>query len=139
LDSVATHPDEHTLTMASARAMIERRRASRLPLRVPLTIVHSGDGNARQVSATAVAVSRCGALLRTPFEPEIGGRILVVNETTQQRREFRVIRVGERRHDGTFEVGVEILYPNRDFWGVQFPDEWTERDEPEFERPVRRV
>lgn len=125
--------------MASARTMIERRRASRLALRVPLIIVHGSDGNARQVSATAVAVSRCGALLRIPFEPEIGRRILVVNEVTQQRREFRVIRVGERRRDGAFEVGVEMLYPNRDFWGVQFPDEWTQRGEQEFEGAARRV
>jgi hypothetical protein len=139
LDSVATQYDEHILTMASARATIERRRASRLRLRVPLTILHGSEDNAREVSGMAVAVSRCGALLRIPFEPEIGVRIVVVNETTQQRREFRVIRVSERRRDGTCEVGTEMLYPSRDFWGVQFPDEWMQRGEQELEGAARRA
>jgi hypothetical protein len=42
---------------------------------------------------------------------------------SQERREFRVIAVRERKDHGPFELGVEILYPGRNFWGVSFPDE----------------
>lgn len=110
--------------MATTRAMIERRRASRVPINVGVTVFRDdGEGQAAQIPAVAIAISRCGALLRVPFSPEIGTRIRVLNNATQEAREFRVIRVGKPRRDGTCEIGVEILYPNRDFWGVRFPDD----------------
>ena len=33
-----------------------------------------------------------------------------------------LIRV-EAKHDGLYELGVEILHPGRNFWGIQFPGE----------------
>jgi hypothetical protein len=118
--------------MASARAMIERRRSSRLASRIPLTILDGSEGDSSRISATAVAVSRCGALFRVPFEPEVGSHISVINELSRETREFRVVRVSPPRRDGTFEVGVEILHPNREFWGVRFPDGSTPDGEAEF-------
>jgi hypothetical protein len=38
-------------------------------------------------------------------------------------REFRVISVRDKKEHGPFELGVEILHPARNFWGVSFPDE----------------
>jgi len=64
-----------------------------------------------------------GALLRTPFQPALGSRIEVLNGISQETQEFRVIRVSPCKFDGCFELGVEILYPTRNFWGIQFPDE----------------
>jgi len=115
--------------MATTRAMIERRRASRVPIRVPITVFgDNADGQPVETPAVAVGVSRCGALLRVPFCPEIGARIRVVNDLSQETREFRVIRVSELKRDGTREIGVEILYPARNFWGVRFPDDWAADD-----------
>ena len=111
--------------------MIERRRSSRLASRIPLTILDGSDGNSR-ISATAVAVSRCGALFRVPFEPEVGSHISVINELSRESREFRVVRVSPPGRDGTFEVGVEILHPNQEFWGVRFPDGSTPDAETEL-------
>ena len=62
-------------------------------------------------------------MLRTPFQPALGSRIEVLNGLSQETQEFRVIRVSDAKSDGSFELGVEILYPTRNFWGVQFPDE----------------
>jgi hypothetical protein len=31
--------------------------------------------------------------------------------------------VSDPKEDGLYELGVEILYPTRNFWGIQFPDE----------------
>jgi hypothetical protein len=107
--------------MATTRAMLERRRSSRVRIRVPVTIFREGA----RMSAMALGASRCGALLRVSFSPPIGSQIQVLNDVSQEKREFRVVRVSEPKHDGTFELGVEILYPSRNFWGIRFPDEFA--------------
>ena len=110
--------------MASSRAMLERRRSSRVPIRVPVRIsTGETDGSLLDAAAEAISVSRGGALLRTSFSPELGSRITVLHGISGEAREFRVIRVSGPRKDGLFEVGVEILYPERNFWGMRFPGE----------------
>jgi PilZ domain-containing protein len=110
--------------MATTRAMIERRRASRVLIRIPIKVFSNGfNGEPLDTPAEAIAVSRTGALLRTPFQPALGSRIEVLNGLSQETQEFRVIRVSDSKDDGSFELGVEILYPTRNFWGIQFPDE----------------
>jgi hypothetical protein len=110
--------------MATARAMLERRRSSRVQTRIPVTVLSSEtSGERRDASAETIWVSRTGALLRLPFLPELGSRIEVLHGVSQEKREFRVISVRNRKEQGPFELGVEILYPNRNFWGVSFPDE----------------
>lgn len=117
--------------MATARAMLERRRSSRLKIRIPVRVVSTlsatPDANLDH-PAEAIAVSRTGALLRVPFSPEIGSpelgsRIELLHGLSAERREFRVVQVGQPKSDGLFELGVEMLYPARNFWGVDFPDE----------------
>jgi len=110
--------------MATARAMLERRRSSRVRIRIPVK-VHSNEtgGEPRDASAEAISVSRTGALLRLPFLPELGSRIEVLHGVSHEVREFRVVCVRDRKEHGPFDLGVEILYPARNFWGVQFPDE----------------
>ena len=113
--------------MAASCTMIERRRASRVRAGVRVTVIRAGsDGEAVKSAGLALEVSRCGARLRVPFSAPIGARIRVVNERSQESREFRVIRASERKRDGNFELGVEILHPARTFWNVKFPDESLE-------------
>jgi hypothetical protein len=128
--------------MAASCTMIERRRASRVRLGRQLTVcrVDAEGETTAHVSAFAVEVSRCGARLRVPFSSPIGSRILVVNDHSQESREFRVIRASERKRDGMFELGVEMLYPARNFWeGVRFPDESFEYAEADLEHEFPRV
>jgi PilZ domain len=109
--------------MATARAMIERRRSSRIQIRIPVRIL--GDATHDEplgTPAEAIAISHNGALLRTAFSPALGSRIEVLNVRSQQIREFRVIRVNRSAADASFELGVEILHPARNFWGVSLPD-----------------
>ena len=70
-----------------------------------------------------IAVSRCGALIRAPFSPSLGSRVEVLNGLSQETREFRVIRVTDAKERGFFHLGLEILYPAQNFWGIPFPDE----------------
>ena len=110
--------------MATARPMVERRRSSRVLIRIPVKIVGSEDGaEPHDTCAEALSVSRYGALLRMPFLPAPGSRIEVLHGVSQEVCEFRVISVRDGKEHGPFDLGVEILYPARNFWGVQFPDE----------------
>ena len=110
--------------MASPCAMIERRRSSRVSVRIPVKISSRSDqGDSFDASAEAVAVSRCGALLRVSSALALGARFEVLNGLSQESREFRIVRVTAPKTGGFFEWGVEILYPSFNFWGVEFPDE----------------
>jgi hypothetical protein len=110
--------------MASARAMLERRRSSRVPIHIPVKMFCAeANGRALDTPAEAISVSRYGALLRSPFLPPLGSRIEVLHGVSHEMRAFRVISARDRVGNGLFELGVEILYPARDFWGVHFPGE----------------
>jgi hypothetical protein len=110
--------------MASARAMLERRRSSRVPIRIPVKVFCSETGgDALDAPGEAVSVSRYGALLRAPFLPPLGSQIEILHGVSHELRAFRVICARDRKENGLFELGVEILYPARNFWGIQFPDE----------------
>jgi hypothetical protein len=109
--------------MATARAMLERRRSSRVAIRIPVKVFSNGhQGQPLNATTEAIAVSRYGALIPVPFSPALGSRIEVLNGLSLEIREFRVIRV-DAKGDGLYELGVEILYPTRNFWGIQFPGE----------------
>jgi len=110
--------------MASARAMPERRRSSRVQINIPVRVVSSeSDGQPVDAPAEALSVSRYGALLRMPFLPPVGSRIEVLHGLSNEVREFRVISLRGQKEHGSFDLGVEMYYPARNFWGVQFPDE----------------
>ena len=109
--------------MASARAMIERRRSSRVSASIPVTVFHATHDPKPEARTQATSISRCGALLCVPFSPALGSRIEIQHGISQELREFRVVRVRAAKSEGQFELGVEILHPGVNFWGVQFPDE----------------
>lgn len=113
--------------MASARAMLERRRSSRVRIHIPVKVVASEtDSQLHDAPAEAISVSRYGALLRMPFLPALGSRLEILHGVSQEIREFRVICIKDKKdtkEHGPFELGVEILYPARNFWGVQFPED----------------
>ena len=110
--------------MASARAMIERRRSSRVATRIPVQLSGKEAQSERfDAQGEVIAVSRCGALIRAPFSPPLGSRVEVLNGHSRETREFRVIRVADAKERGYFHLGLEILHPEWNFWGVPFPDE----------------
>ena len=109
--------------MATTRAMIERRQFSRVPIRIPVRVFSGANsGDLIGAPAEAIAVSHSGALLRAAFSPALGSCIEILNTDSQETREFRVIRVSRSAKDGSFELGVEILHPTYDFWGIPLPD-----------------
>jgi hypothetical protein len=49
----------------------------------------------------------------------------VLNMLSQETWEFRVVRVSDPIDGGLFDLGVEMLHPARNFWGIQLPDGQT--------------
>ena len=108
---------------AAAAPRLERRRDRRLPIRVPLTLSATArDGRPLQTQAETVEINRFGALLRVPKPLSPGTSIEALNEDSQLSAEFRVVRLSEEKLGGLFEIGVELLSPVRNFWGVHLPE-----------------
>jgi hypothetical protein len=104
--------------------MLERRRSSRVMARIPVSVsLQEIPGRRFDSAFEATSISRSGALLRIPFSPVLGSRIEVQHGLSQESREFRVVRVSAPKPDGLFELGVEILYPTHNFWGIPLPDD----------------
>ncbi|HKQ87428.1 MAG TPA: PilZ domain-containing protein [Candidatus Acidoferrales bacterium] len=127
--------------MATARAMLERRRSTRVKTRIPVKVFSPHSVNPIH-AAEVLAVSRTGALLRAPFAPEVGSRIEIRHGLSEERREFRVIQVIAAKAEH-FDLGVEMLYPGRNFWGVDFADDETTsliaESASNGPRPIRRL
>jgi hypothetical protein len=115
--------------MASISPRVERRRASRVLIRIPIKVFSNDFAGQRiHASAEAVAVSRFGALLRAPLDPALGAILEILNGLNEQAKEFRVIRVVTTTQDGLFELGVEMIQPTTAFWGIHFPTEAPRMD-----------
>ncbi len=109
--------------MATARAMLERRRSSRVSISIPLSVVRSEASPSNDTPAEAISISRYGALLRVPFLSPVGSRIELLHARSQEVREFRVISAKAPKVPGSFELGIEILHPAQNFWGVLLPED----------------
>jgi hypothetical protein len=109
-------------------ARIERRRAPRILIRIPIKVFSNDtSGNPIRAAAEAVTVSRVGALLWAPIDPALGTVIEVFNSLNEEVKEFRVVRVVKSARDGIFELGVEMLEPFEGYWGIHFPNETAPR------------
>ena len=92
--------------MASTRAMIERRRSSRVSICIPVKLSgNETQGERMDTHAEAIAVSRCGALIRAPFSPALGSRVEVLNGHSQETSEFRVVRVTDAKEPRVLPPG----------------------------------
>ena len=109
----AIHVDGRTSKPCSRKwgSNVNAVRASRVLIRIPIKVFSNGfHGEPLDTPAEAIAVSRTGALLRTPFQPALGSRIEVLNGLSQETQEFRVIRVSDSKDDGCYELGKQ--YPD---------------------------
>jgi len=67
-----------------------------------------------------LSVNAHGGALALAARVQQGQRILVVNKSTGQEQECRVVDVGSL-HGGKWTVGIELLEPVANFWKVNFP------------------
>lgn len=100
----------------------ERRRSERVLIRIPVVLFGlTTDNQHVSEDAETAIISRTGALLRahTAFKP--GGNLELTNGFSKDAEKFRVVWVSEEQKQGLFDLGVEMLTPRDDFWGITFP------------------
>ncbi|HKO03132.1 MAG TPA: PilZ domain-containing protein [Candidatus Acidoferrales bacterium] len=101
----------------------ERRRGERVLIRVAIQINGTGkDGKPVHDSAEAVVVNRNGALLRVPNPLKSGSTLEVFQAQDKEvSLAFRVIWCSGRPREGRYDVGVELIKPSEELWGIRFP------------------
>lgn len=108
--------------MGSESPLSERRRGERVLIRIPIKISAIGtDGQHIHEASETVVVSRFGALLRVSTPLKHATLLEVMNSFTQQVEQFRVVWVADEAKEAKFDVGVELVNPREDFWGLSFP------------------
>ena len=86
--------------------------------RVPVSVEWNGrTGTLHYETGFTRVVSTYGCLLVSPRELDVQQRVRVTNLATQQRSEAVVVWKGMQRDDG-WDLGVELVAADLDFWGV---------------------
>ncbi len=100
-----------------------RRRSTRVHLRVPLTIQSvDSQGRSFETRGETILVNKQGALLRSDRKLQLGSEVVVAIPQTQREQTGKV--VWEDPDTGNY--GVELSRPEN-LWGVSFPpDDWSE-------------
>ena len=107
-----------------AHGTIDRRRSRRVFLAIPVRLrAVKQDGTPVEESAETVVISWFGALLRMHSLLEKGTLLTVTNSSSKVSEQFRVAWVGTQLPDGRWHIGIEVLNPREDFWGISFPPE----------------
>ena len=70
-----------------------------------------------------LSVNAHGGALALGAMVRAGHSILVVNKSTSEEQECRIVDVGALQ-DGKWTVGIELLEPVANFWKMHFP-EWA--------------
>lgn len=116
-------------TQASAQ-----RRSSRVFTRIPIRAQgRANDGRKFRENSHTIVINAHGGLIYLQHELEIGADLVLVNPSTEEEQECRVVYLGDTSEKGT-RIGIEFLSPSPHFWGVEFAQQdWTSPPPP---RPV---
>jgi hypothetical protein len=96
-------------------AQPERRRASRIPVHVPLLVYGYTGETPFHEDACSVEVNARGGLISMQTAPRPGQKLLVVNEANETTQQCVVLSIRIRRELG-FDVAFEFLTPMPQFW-----------------------
>ena len=97
------------------------RRSKRLVLSIPVHVFGQDVFTESFNEFThMVSVSAHGGALALAARVQKGQRILLVNKSTGQEQECRVVYVGSVQ-EGKWTVGIELVDPLPNFWKVNFP------------------
>ncbi len=114
--------------MASSGSPANRRRGERVLLRIPIKVYAVGeDGKPFNEEAETAVVSRFGALVRLKVPVKRGSTMEVMNGYSGQIEKFRVAWRADAPREGKYEVGIELVAPREEFWGLRFPEATPKR------------
>jgi hypothetical protein len=100
-------------TQAARAAFFERRRSTRLFIRLALIVC--GEGGRLQEQTCTFSLNAHGVLVPLAATVTIGQRLIIQNPENWAERDGRVTHVG-RCYAGRTEVGIEFSEPAPDFW-----------------------
>jgi hypothetical protein len=101
-----------TQAASGAAVQIERRRSTRLPIR--MVVIVCGDAGRFQEHTCTYSLNAHGALIPLAASVTIGQRLVFQNPENWAERYCRVVRLG-LCYEGRTEVGVEFTDPMPDF------------------------
>ena len=97
------------------------RRSRRFSVLSPIEATwQEDDGRIVRESGRATEMNAQGGLLGMKTYPVVGSQIELANLVTHQSSYARVVGVRRNREGRLLGVGVELLIPNENFWGVNF-------------------
>lgn len=100
--------------------MRRKRRGLRMNSHVPVLIEWNGRaGPMHRESGFTRVVNNCGCLLVSPKEIDVQQRVRLINVSSRESANAVVVWKGDQQPDG-WELGVELVAPERDFWGIEF-------------------
>jgi hypothetical protein len=100
---------------------VERRKATRFPISVPIEVSWSGPGGkAVKEQAVARQVNGVGGFLEMDVYPDIGTRVSLTNFLSAETAEARVLANPSAREGVANGIIVELIVANESFWGVNF-------------------
>jgi hypothetical protein len=67
-----------------------------------------------------ISVNAHGGLIALAARVEKGQTVLLLNATTREEQEVRVVHIGVPK-DGKWPVGVEFILAPANFWRIHFP------------------
>ena len=109
----------------------ERRRTTRVPLAVPLTVQGQTEMNEKFcVKTTTLSVSGYGGLIILDIPVVVGQTLVLINEYEQREYECNIVSV-TKGGDKKLYVGFEFVAPECNFWHMTFTAPGA--------RPLRRV
>jgi hypothetical protein len=103
-----------------------RRRSMRVLLSVPIVVSGKNTSNEDFTEETrTLVVNAHGALIAMASPVAAGQNIAIVNKTTRDSRECRIVYLGNSSA-GKIQMGIEFVKPAPSFWQIDFPPEdWT--------------
>lgn len=101
-----------------------RRRTKRPQLRIAIEVAgKNADGRTFTENTYTLVVNRNGARIALKNLLKPGERITITNLQREETCPFRVVERVDTVDTESREWGVECLEPQRNFWGVHFPEE----------------
>lgn len=107
--------------MTNVKTPSDRRRSTRVPLRVSIQVI--GSEPPLECEAETIVVNLHGALVKTPIPLPVGASVVISVYLTGKSAAATVRDVSG---DGHQCAGIELQHP-RNVWGVSLPpDDWCE-------------
>ena len=106
--------------MNYAFKMLQYMRAgARVNSRVPIQLEWHEGGATLTVDGYTVDISPKGCMVIAPQGFAVGQKMRLKNGTNQKQSEAMLIWRGHEGRTG-WELGLELVHPPMDFWGVDF-------------------